>query len=89
MDCQPPYTPLELHQFNPHSFEFGDRVVLPDGRTSMVSKTGYKHDWGTVLATMPLEGCTAKCRAPMMYSMGWTTILPLRSEGSSAIACRD
>ncbi|MBD1914319.1 MULTISPECIES: hypothetical protein [Cyanophyceae] len=37
------YTPLELHQLNPHNFAYGDRVVLPDGRTGTVSKVGYKY----------------------------------------------
>ncbi|MBD2110221.1 MULTISPECIES: hypothetical protein [Cyanophyceae] len=43
MTWQCPYTPLELHQFNPHDFAYGDRIVLPDGRTGMVSKVGYKY----------------------------------------------
>ncbi|MGB3310277.1 MAG: hypothetical protein WBG32_16725 [Nodosilinea sp.] len=43
MTWQCPYTPLELHQLNPHGFDYGDRVVLPDGRPGMVSKVGYKY----------------------------------------------
>ena len=38
-----PYSPLELHALNLHGFEYGDRVVLPDARTGMVSKVGYKY----------------------------------------------
>ena len=45
MAWQCPYSPLELHQFNPHGFDYGDRVVLPDGRTEMVSKVGYKYGY--------------------------------------------
>jgi hypothetical protein len=61
MAWQCPYTPLELHAFNPHGFEYGDRVVLPDGRTGMVAKTGYKYghvdadtgaDWKGYLADL-------------------------------------
>lgn len=40
---QCPYTPLELHQLKPHDFAYGDRVVLPDGRSEMVFKVGYKY----------------------------------------------
>jgi len=43
MAWQCPYTPLELHQLNPHDIDYGDLVVLPDGRTGMVSKAGYKY----------------------------------------------
>lgn len=43
MTWQCPYTPLELHQLNPHNFAYGDRIVLPDGRPGMVSKVGYKY----------------------------------------------
>jgi hypothetical protein len=35
MTWQCPYTPLELHQLNPHGFDYGDRVVLPDSRTGI------------------------------------------------------
>lgn len=42
MAWQCPYIPLEWHHFNPHSFDFGDLVVLPDGPTGMVCKVGYK-----------------------------------------------
>ncbi|MBW4486009.1 MAG: hypothetical protein KME14_26090 [Tildeniella torsiva UHER 1998/13D] len=61
MTWQCPYTPLELHQLNPHGFDYGDRVVLPDGRTGMVSKVGYKYghvdadtgaDWKGLLAEL-------------------------------------
>lgn len=45
MTYQCPYTPLELHAFNPHALEYGDRVVLPDGRLGMVSKVGYKYGY--------------------------------------------
>ncbi|MEA5452042.1 hypothetical protein VB780_25940 [Leptolyngbya sp. CCNP1308] len=38
MTWQCPYTPLELHQLNPHGFDYGDHVVLPDVCTGMVSK---------------------------------------------------
>lgn len=41
MSYQCPYSPLELHQLNPHGFDYGDRVVLPDGRTGTISKMGY------------------------------------------------
>lgn len=42
MTWQPP-TPLEQAALNPHGFDYGDRVVLPDGRTGTVSKAGYKY----------------------------------------------
>lgn len=29
MTWQCPYSPLELHQLNPHDFAYGDRVILP------------------------------------------------------------
>jgi hypothetical protein len=38
-----PYSPIELHALNPHGLDYGDRIVLPDGRTGMVSKPGYKY----------------------------------------------
>ncbi len=56
-----PYTPLELHQLNPHGFDYGHRVILPDGRAGMVSKVGYKYghvdadtgaDWKGYLADL-------------------------------------
>jgi hypothetical protein len=43
MAWQCPYSPLELHQLNPHGFDYGHRVILPDGRAGMVSKAGYKY----------------------------------------------
>jgi hypothetical protein len=43
MAWQCPYTPLELLEFNPHSFDYGARVILPDGRAGIVSKVGYKY----------------------------------------------
>jgi hypothetical protein len=45
MTWQCPYTPLELLELNPHNFDYGDLVILPDGRTGMVSKAGYKYAW--------------------------------------------
>jgi hypothetical protein len=61
MTYQCPYTPLELAALNPHALAYGSRVVLPDGRTGMVSKHGYKHcyvdadhgaDWRGYLADL-------------------------------------
>jgi hypothetical protein len=43
MVWQCPYSPLELHQLNPHGFDYSARVILPDGRAGMVSKVGYKY----------------------------------------------
>jgi hypothetical protein len=43
MAWQCPYTPLELLEFNPHGFDYGARVILPDGRAGMVSKAGYNY----------------------------------------------
>jgi len=64
MTWQCPYSPIELHQFNPHGFDYGHRVVLPDSRTGMVSKVGYKYghvdadnapDWKGLLADLRPE----------------------------------
>jgi hypothetical protein len=43
MAWQCPHSPLELLEFNPHSFDYGDRVILPDGRAGTISKPGYKY----------------------------------------------
>ena len=43
MAWQCPYSPLELLEFNPHGFDYGARVILPDGRAGIVSKVGYKY----------------------------------------------
>jgi len=45
MAWQCPHSPLELHQLNPHNFDYGDRVILPDGRAGTISKPGYQHVW--------------------------------------------
>ena len=41
-----PYTPLELHQMNPHGLDYDSRVVLPDGTLGTVIKAGFRY--GTV-----------------------------------------
>lgn len=36
-------TPLEQAALNPHGFDYGDRVVLPDGRLGTVSRAGFQY----------------------------------------------
>jgi hypothetical protein len=38
-------TPLEIAAWNPHGLDFGDRVVLPDGRLGKISKTGFRYTY--------------------------------------------
>jgi hypothetical protein len=77
MTWQCPYTPLELHQLNPHNFDYGDRVVLPDGRPGMVSKVGYKYghvdadtgaDWKGLLSELRPEQ-PAEVRQPRVQQL--------------------
>ncbi len=36
-------TPLEQQLLNPHGFDWGDIVLLPDGRKGEVCRPGFKH----------------------------------------------
>lgn len=38
-------TPLEQAAMNPHGLDYGDRVILPDGRLGTVSKAGFKYTY--------------------------------------------
>lgn len=69
MTWQPP-TPLEQHQLNPHALAFGDRVVLPDGRTGMVSKVGYKYGWVDAYTGADWRGLLAELRPAVEAEVG-------------------
>lgn len=64
------YTPIELHQFNPYGFDYGDLVVLPDGRTGMVSKAGFKYGWVDADAGADWRGLLAKLRPEQPAEIG-------------------
>lgn len=70
MTWQCPYTPLELYQLNPHNFAYGDRVVLPDGRTGTVSKTGYKYGFVDADTGADWKGHLAELRPEQLTEIG-------------------
>jgi hypothetical protein len=70
MTWQCPYTPLELHQLNPHNFTYADRVVLPDGRTGMVSKVGYKYGYVDADTGAEWRGCLKDLRPAVEAEIG-------------------
>ncbi|MBD1877067.1 hypothetical protein H6F75_26635 [Nodosilinea sp. FACHB-131] len=77
MAWQCPYTPLELHQLNPHNFDYGDRVVLPDGRTGMVSKVGYKYGHVDADTEADWKGYLAELRPLVTEEIGQTRVQQL------------
>jgi hypothetical protein len=70
MVWQCPYSPLELLEFNPHGFDYGARVILPDGRAGMVSKVGYKYAWVDADAGADWQGYFADLR-PYAPAEAW------------------
>ena len=77
MAWQCPYTPLELVAFNPHGFDYGDRVVLPDGRTGMVSKVGFKYAWVDAAHGPDWRGLLAELRPAVEEEIGLPRIVQL------------
>ncbi|MBD1914646.1 MULTISPECIES: hypothetical protein [Cyanophyceae] len=59
-----------MHQLNPHDFAYGDRVVLPDGRTGMVSKVGYKYGHVDADSGADWKGYLTELRSAIPDKMG-------------------
>ena len=76
MTYQPP-TPLEQHQLNPNNFAYGDRVVLPDGRSATISKTGYKYAWADADHGADWRGLLTELRPLVAEEIGVPRVMQL------------
>lgn len=77
MTWQCPYNPSELHQVNPHGFDCGHRVVLPDGRLGTVSKTSFKFAWVDADTGTDWKGHLTDLRPAMEGELGQPQIVQL------------
>jgi hypothetical protein len=77
MPYQCPYTPLELHQLNPHGFDYNHRVVLPDGRLGTISKIGYSYVWADADTGPDWCGKLAELRPATPTEIGQPRVIQL------------
>ena len=73
-----PYTPIELHQLNPHGFDYNHRVTLPDGRTGTISKMGRRSVYVDVDTGADWSGPARELRPAIPSEFGQPRVQKLR-----------